>query len=69
MYKRHERLKTILGCIISREVSATDTEQVMRICVTSYGIEEIEIYPIEYMGFSYYSVMIIKFKVGPFLGS
>ena len=27
-----------------------------------------DIYPIEYMGFSHYSAMIIKFKVVTFLG-
>ncbi len=68
-YKRHARLKTILGCIISREVPTTYTKQVKRKCLTSYGIPETEIYPIEYMGFSHYFVMIVKFKVVTFLES
>ena len=68
-YKRYAKLKTILDYIVSREVSATYTKQVKRKCLTSYGIAETEIYPIEYMGFSHYFLMIVKFKVVTFLGS
>ena len=52
-YKRDARLKAILGCIISREVSTTYSEQVEGKCLTSYRIAETEIYPIEYMGIFY----------------
>ncbi len=67
-YKRHARLNTILGCIISRKFPATYIKQVKRKWLTSHGIAETEIYPVEYMGFSHYSVIIVKFKVVTFLG-
>ncbi len=44
------------------------TKQVKKKCLTSYGIAETEIHPIEYMEFSHYSVIIVKFKVVTFLG-
>ncbi len=43
--------------------------QVRRKCLTSYGIAETEIHPIENMGFSHFSVMIVKCKVETFLDS